>query len=111
MERPYLVLWFAIALFLVLGVWGVYNHFQPAPAPPSAAQNEPTTQPPLVERPPGPSASGGWPNANGMCRRRLPLRLRYSTSRMSLIPNHAADVPSTMRRDILSAYVLTARAS
>jgi hypothetical protein len=50
MERPYLVLWFAIALFLVLGVWGIYNHLQPAPAPPSAAQDQPTTQPTLVER-------------------------------------------------------------
>lgn len=46
MDRSYLVLWFAIALFVVLSAWGIYHLVtdeseSPAPVP--------TTQP-LVER-------------------------------------------------------------
>ena len=46
--RPYLILWFAIAFFGVLVIWGLY-HKLTAPDEPSV----PTTresQPPLVER-------------------------------------------------------------
>jgi hypothetical protein len=45
MNRPYLILLFAAALFLVMIGWGLYSRLtQPPPAPP-----EPATQP-LVER-------------------------------------------------------------
>ena len=45
MNRPYLILWFAAAMFLVLVGWGLYSKLtQPPPAPP-----EPATRP-LVER-------------------------------------------------------------
>lgn len=47
MERSYLVLWFALALFVVLGGWGVYHLMTAEPAPPPATA--PTTQS-LVDR-------------------------------------------------------------
>lgn len=43
-DRPYLLLWFALAFFAILVVAGVYSHWR---APPPATQ--PTTQS-LVER-------------------------------------------------------------
>lgn len=45
MDRSYLVLWFAIALLVVLGAWGIYHLVTDAPDAPAP----PATQP-LVER-------------------------------------------------------------
>jgi hypothetical protein len=47
MERSYLVLWFALALFVVLGSWGVYNLMTAEPPPPPTTA--PSTQS-LVDR-------------------------------------------------------------
>ena len=50
MERPFLVLWFALALFAVLGAWGIYHLVTSDESPPSPpAHVAPATQP-LVER-------------------------------------------------------------
>ena len=45
MNRPYLILWFAAALFLVLVGWGLYSKLTAPPVEPP----EPATRP-LVER-------------------------------------------------------------
>ena len=49
MNRPYLILLFAAALFLVMIGWGLYARWSEPPTAPAAA-TQPTTQPPLVER-------------------------------------------------------------
>ncbi|MCC7349305.1 MAG: hypothetical protein IT446_01950 [Phycisphaerales bacterium] len=46
MDRPYLVLWFALSLFAVLLGWGLYHQLHNPPAP---ASTQPTTRP-LVDR-------------------------------------------------------------
>ncbi|MCC6421943.1 MAG: hypothetical protein IT447_00510 [Phycisphaerales bacterium] len=46
MNRPYLVLWFALSLFVVLAGWGLYHQLH-NPSPPTTTQ--PTTRP-LVDR-------------------------------------------------------------
>ena len=48
MNRPYLILLFAAAVFLVLVGWMLYGKFVAPPAP-AATSDEPATQP-LVER-------------------------------------------------------------
>lgn len=45
MNRPFLVLWFALALFAVLLGWGLYHQLHHPPA----TATQPTTRP-LVER-------------------------------------------------------------
>jgi len=46
MNRPYLVLWFALSFFAVLLGWGLYHQLHHPPAP---ATTQPATRP-LVER-------------------------------------------------------------
>jgi len=49
MNRPYLVLWFALSLFAVLLGWGLYHQLRRPPAPPAPAATQPATRP-LVDR-------------------------------------------------------------